>query len=622
MPELRFIPNVAGEGEGLSDAGIETYRDDPFPAVARETSQNSRDAHDAVRRPDQPVRMDIEKFNVPANTLPGYQKYREVVSLCLDVAEQNGNAKEAEFFRQALRVLDSPEIAILSIADYNTSGLRGPCEEGMPFHSLVKSSGISSKTQDTSGGSFGIGKSAVYSASDLQTVFYSTSYVDREGGRRFLAQGKTKFRSFTAADGEHFRSVGYWGEPHGYMPVESLAAVPKWLRRQETGTTVCSIAVRESDDWQKEITASLIVNFFKAITDGQMVFSVDGDVLDERTLRRRFDDHEIESAARNEDFQFAKHMYECLTNDDESEEYAIEVSDAGRFRLRLMIKDGLPKRVGFLRNGMYICDNLAHFGDKFARFPMYRDFAAIVEPVDDESNMWLRRMENPRHDEFSPERILDPKQRRAAKLAGQRLTKQIRETIKTAAKSKVENTTDLQELSEFFALDNEGREDDEGSRKVKSFTVSTPPKPRPRRSKTPVSDGDGSSGGAGLGSDGGASGGGSYGEGVGTGTGGGGTRKSRKAFPLIGARTTLPDPFNPRRRRVLFTPSASGIALLKFEGSGLSNPQWLPVVEGECRIHCVEGARQEIEVTFLTAYDGPIEIVSWAAEEDNDEGQR
>lgn len=621
MPELRFIPNVAGEGEGLSDAGIETYRDDPFPAVARETSQNSRDAHELTRRSDQPVRMDIQKFGVPANTLPGYHKYREVVSRCLGVAERDGNAKETEFFRQAQRVLDSSEIPILRVADYNTTGLHGPCEEGMPFHALVKSSGISSKTQDTSGGSFGIGKSAVYSASDLQTVFYSTSYVDPEGVRRFLAQGKTKFRSFTAADGTQFRSIGYWGEPQGYMPVESLAAVPQWLRRQETGTTVCSIAVRESDDWQKEITASLIVNFFKAIADGQMVFNIDGDMLDERTLRRRFDDQEIASSAKSEEFQFARHMYECLVNEDASEEYPIEVSDAGRFRLRLMIRDGLPKRVGILRNGMYICDNLAHFGDKFARFPMYKDFVAIVEPVDTESNMWLRRMENPRHDEFSPERILHPQQRRVAKLAGQRLTKQIREAIKTAAKAKVENTTDLQELSEFFSLDNEGREDDEGNRKLKSFIAKTAPKLRSRRSKTPVSDGDGSAGGAGTGH-GGDGGGGGSGAGVGTGTGGRGRRSARLAFPLIGARTFLPDPANPRRRRILFTAGASGSAVLKFEGSGLSDPQWLPVVEGECRINCVEGARQELEVNFLTAYDGPIEIVSWAAEEDDDEGQR
>ncbi len=72
MPELAFIPNTAREGEGLSDAGIEIYRDNPFPAVARENGQNSRDAHDRERWPDAPVRVEIDRIEVPATSLPDH----------------------------------------------------------------------------------------------------------------------------------------------------------------------------------------------------------------------------------------------------------------------------------------------------------------------------------------------------------------------------------------------------------------------------------------------------------------------------------------------------------------------------------------------------------------------
>ena len=41
---LEFLPNEGGEAEGLSDAGIETFCENPFAAAARETGQNSRDA--------------------------------------------------------------------------------------------------------------------------------------------------------------------------------------------------------------------------------------------------------------------------------------------------------------------------------------------------------------------------------------------------------------------------------------------------------------------------------------------------------------------------------------------------------------------------------------------------
>ena len=48
MSEIRleFLPNVGGEAEGLGDGGIETFRENPFAAAARETGQNSRDARD------------------------------------------------------------------------------------------------------------------------------------------------------------------------------------------------------------------------------------------------------------------------------------------------------------------------------------------------------------------------------------------------------------------------------------------------------------------------------------------------------------------------------------------------------------------------------------------------
>ena len=616
MPELRFLPNDAGEGEGLSDAGIETYRADPFPAVARETSQNSRDAHVA----GSPVLIEFERLRIPSSTLPGYETFKKVAAWCLQSAIRNKRKKEKAFFEQALRVLAQSEIPVLRIADFNTRGLRGPCEEGSPFHSLVKSSGVSNKEDDTSGGSFGIGKSAVYSASDLQTVFYSTTYPDESGNQTFLCQGKTKFTSFTDDKGQAFRSVGYWGEPRKYLPVQDMSVAPEWLTRDATGTTVCSIGVRDSDDWQTEILASLLMNFFSAVHNNEMEFKVDGKTLNSRNLRLRFDDPVNAAAAKEkqEDYSFAKCMYDCLTNDDEATEHALEIDGAGTFRLRLVVKDGLPKRIGFLRNGMYICDNLAHFGDKFSRFPMYRDFVAIVEPATDQASAWLRRLENPRHDELSPERLLTPPERRAAKKAGQILASVIREKIREAAKPEARDETDLDELSEFFALDTKGAKDEKGIRDVDSFKVQkNPAKAKTRSTKPPASErGKGTEGGATTNGGGGGGNGGGSGPGEGSGTRGKGTKSPKRPFVLRDPRTLLPDSADLRRRTILFTPAESGEAFLAFESSGLSEPQRLATTPPECRVQCVAGERTAVEVTFASAYEGPIEVLSWSGMED------
>lgn len=618
MPELKFIPNIADEGEGLSDAGIETYRDNPFPAVARETAQNSRDAHDSVRCPDEPVRVSIDRISVPAASLPDHARYLAIVRRCLAVAETAGTKKEIAFFTQAEKALTAPKIQILRVSDSGTRGLRGPCQEGHPFHALVKSSGISDKPDDTSGGSFGIGKSAVYSASDLQTVFYSTLYLGATGETpTFLCQGKTKFRSFIDENGEPFRSIGYWGEPHGFMPVDTPDVVPEWLRRTEIGTTVCSIAVRETDDWQKEILKSLVINFFAAIHTGKMEFDVDGDIVDANTLRRRFAEAARWVPTDDEDFVFARSLYDCLTDTYEAEEHVISITGVGDFRLRILVRDGLPKRLGIIRNGLYICDNLAHFGDKFSRFPMYRDFAAILEPSGENSNTWLRAMENPRHDELSPERLLEPAQRKAAKRDGKILAKAIRDAISKAAKSAKEQDTDLEELSEFFALDNAEREHEAGSRNVDSFKVRSPVvRRKTRQTKPPPSEGPGTTGGAvevtysGDGHGGGGGGGDNDGRGTGTGSG---KKAPKTSLPLLNPRT-ITVASDPYARRIFFTPSESASARLSFESAGLSDPEPLELADGPCRVACTKGVRQEITVHFMRPYDGPVEIMSWIEE--------
>jgi hypothetical protein len=242
--------------------------------------------------------------------------------------------------------------------------------------------------------------------------------------------------------------------------------------------------------------------------------------------------------------------------------------------------------------------------------------------VEEESNSWLRTMENPRHDELSPERLLEPEQRRAAKRNGKLLAERIRRELARAARATRDEQTDLEELSEFFALDDAGREDDGGARKVESFKVRPPAsRKRTRQTRAPLDDNNGRAGGRATGTiPGSGSGGGGPGAGTGDRAGGSGTHSQRKPFPLAAPRT-IAVPGDPRVRRILFTPSATGEAHLSFESSGVSEPEPLELYDGtECRVTCTAGQREEVTVMFAEPYDGPVEIVSWG-EEPVDEDQ-
>ena len=77
------------------------------------------------------------------------------------MASAEESEKARAFFENALRLLAGPRIAVLQIADHNTTGVIGPCVNGKPFFAMMKATGQSKKSE-TATGSYGIGKFAVH----------------------------------------------------------------------------------------------------------------------------------------------------------------------------------------------------------------------------------------------------------------------------------------------------------------------------------------------------------------------------------------------------------------------------------------------------------------------------
>ncbi len=615
--DLRFLENQACEDEGFADPGIETFRGTPFAAIARETGQNSQDAGLKGKT----VEVRFERISVSASEIPQIEKYRETVRQCLVAARKQENLKEISFFEEAKKTINKETIHLLRISDYHTKGLTGPCESGKPFHALVKSSGISSKDNETSGGSFGIGKNAVYALSDLQTAFYSTVYPEGEE-LKFLAQGKSKFRSHETEEGS-FLSVGYWGVTEKFMPVDNPEIVPEWLRRTEVGTTICALGMRSAENWQNEIIASVLQNFFQSIHNEGIRFIVDGVQVAKEHVNDLFSDPGIIEGANQtghgEDFDFSAKLYRCLL-EEEVEENEIDVKDVGKFRIRMLKEEGFPKRIGILRNGMYITDELGNFGDRFRRFPMHSDFIALVEPVDEDAGKWMKILENPKHDSLDPERLSNDADRKAAKKAGKELANKIREHVKAFAKAASGPETDLDELSQFFAVDPKGVEHEDGELDLTTSKISKPPtqpqkRTPPKLPKEDEDEGEGDEGGGqhGDGDEGEESGG--AGSGAGGGEGGTGKNKSKKPVRMEKLRTVIPDPEHPAVRRVFFTPSVNGTVYLGLEYTGVSDSESIPLKGGGMKVDCERGKRISVDVEFEQPYSGPVEVYGWKQEE-------
>ena len=613
-PRLEFLPNDAGEEEGLGHAGIETFRDAPYASLGREHGQNSLDAREA-----DPVTVTIDLIRIPTSDYPGYEALRTTVQACLNQAR---NDKAKRFFTVAKKTLEADALKVLRIADSNTRGLRGPPVPGKPFHALVKGAGVSEDKAETSGGSFGIGKNAAFAVSDLQTVFYSTLYQEDDGNKKFLAQGKSVLVSHHDGDGTAHRSTGYWGL-HGFNPVSDPVSVPSWLRRSEIGTSVFAIGFREKENWAPRVAAALLQNFFGAIHRGRLEFLIaDGQIrINKSTIGLLFEDerirHGAEQEARLDDLDFARALYRCLIS-DRAEERLLDTPGLGRTTVRVLMEDELPKRVLLLRNGMWITDSLQHFGEKLLRFPMYRDFVAVVECHENAGNALLKQLESPRHDSLSAERIHDPVSRVQAEATMKSLAKQIREAIRECAKPEPVEKVAIDELAEFFAdtspNDRPPAPGADTNPEKLTYKV-TPPR---KTSRTESAGGTkGHAGGAGDGEGKNAGGAGSAGDSNGGGSGGTGERGG-SAISLLEPRNTLGSGRDRRERIIHFTPETSGTADLRILASGIESSAVLKVIKsdkgqlqsGAVRLPLEEGKRTKVSITFDEPYDGPIELAA------------
>lgn len=619
-PAFEFLPNAGDEQEGLGDAGIETFRDAPYGSCAREAGQNSRDAN---LDNDKPVRITFDVLSVPAKEIPSVDILSSVIDSCL---EQVSSGKERDFFDNARRAINKPNLSILRIADFNTKGLLGPpSTRNSPFNALLKGSGVSRKDSETSGGSFGIGKNASFAVSDLQAVFYSTIYeCEEDNTLKFAAQGKVKLISHSDVKGDQYKATGYWGGK-SFQAITEDCFVPEWMRRDSRGTSIFSLGFRYAGDWAERMASSLLTNFFAAVHDKAMVFEVDSGRINinSNTVESMLSDENMlkaaEASGARSGLEFARELYSCLVSTNASVT-VLDIPDLGKMRVRILVEKGLPRRVGFIRNGMLITDNLRYFDRPLARFQNSRDFVAIVEPANDEASKLLKSLENPAHDAFSAERINDVAKRGVAIKALRELGDLLRQTIKEVTGIQSQASVVLDELGEYFASETRG---DSSSN---SSGVSDPENYRYSARRKDIRERAGGNGATGGGQQRGGSKSGKNkdqrrgsGQEGGQGEGDNGSFGGGDFVDLKDIRNRIE--FSERKgvlRRIFFSSDVSGNVKLDINAVGVNSPVRLVassvdvgvISEGSVVIDVSDDRRYSLLVSFDEPYDGPIEVLA------------
>ena len=386
--DWHFPSTDGGDEDGINDAGLETFEGDRESFVARECIQNSLDAR---LNNDEPVRVVFERFNISTASIPARETLKDAICRAKDFA--SGNTKAEKLYGTAVEILEKDEITILKVSDYNTTGLTGGDDDhNGGWYALVRSRGNSNKKDG--GGSFGIGKSAVFATSSLRTVFYSTLSVDNDTA----FQGKTMLSSFKNGDDDTRKGVGQYGEKDdqkkGVASIREINGIPEIFQRNQPGTDIFIAGYKPTDEaWAQSLLVSGLDSFWVAIHEGILTVDI---ISDGKTLYSV--NNETLSSLINEytsDDKHTKLFYESVTMP--TRKFEANLALLGGVELYVRVGEGPKYILGMRRPLMKVHEirRLKVMGDEFVG-------VFIARGIEGDDN--LRELEPPAHNKWDFEK--------------------------------------------------------------------------------------------------------------------------------------------------------------------------------------------------------------------------
>ena len=387
--EWNFPHNGFGQVRGVSDAGIETFTGTEIQSLAREICQNSLDA--AVEGKNATVRVEFEQYRISSSDIPGYEQYASKIKKAYDYWSKKNSEKTIKVLAKALNSIKQQTTIVLRVSDFNTTGLSHPYEDSDEgWNALTKLDGGATKTGDKAG-AFGIGKNAPFTNSNYRLVFYRTLNEAQETA----AQGMSRFISFPENLNDSMNTmttgIGYYGNPQGNLPVNSINELERLYKRTEIGTDVFVYGFNAGADWDRNVINEVLENFLMAIHKNLLSVTVANRKIDSSTLSRYLN-------AYNAKIKNAYWYYQVLTR-PETKVFTRDFHGLGTLKLSILVdsSEKLNKKILITRSsGMKL----------FALGNMSRiiSFSGILEMEGKELNEFFREMETPAHDKWLPSR--------------------------------------------------------------------------------------------------------------------------------------------------------------------------------------------------------------------------
>ena len=252
--------------------GAPRYGDDPTKhAVDHDTETFVREvlqnANDQALDTEEPVGVTFEFLTLSGQELGDFSKslHWDDLKERLEAVTRDGRSRG---YGDLLNRLDGEEaeLRLLRIADRNTTGLTGRWEDDSNYAALVRDELYSSKQDDRAGGSYGLGKSVLWTFSGASTVVFNSHLADahERGNRRLIARTKLPTHRLER-DERSYQGAGWLCEPaeseNGTRPEslwnEAASAMAERLRVERPSVPGTSILVVDYRDPTRDERPSL-----------------------------------------------------------------------------------------------------------------------------------------------------------------------------------------------------------------------------------------------------------------------------------------------------------------------------------------------------------------------------
>ena len=322
----------------------------------------------------------------------------------------------------------------------------------------MKGAGVSQKAAVGSLGSFGHGSKAPFAFSPTRSIYYLTRIATDEGIEdRFQGKGILQSHKDPSEPDQTTQGTGFYGHVEKLAPLIN-DDVPVWAKSLreavtvDTGTSIFIPYTSYDADLLPETRIAIIANYFYAIWTGSLEVTVGTDLINSDNVVDWFHDCEASLASEQDEIDVA-HIEDCFksinTILNADHEFEQQIQGFGHIKWFMRVAEDLEKRVGIARNSGMLITRKPH---NLQRFWNVKPFDLFLCVTDQDGSKFLKRLENPTHDNFEFTRIKLEADRKKARKKYQMFTDRIRELVTQYAALPIDGPDEVEIWVSFFRM--------------------------------------------------------------------------------------------------------------------------------------------------------------------------